>query len=173
MDRVFSGGLLRLARQFRGLSQREFALKVAEDTAKVSRIENENARLALADAEQRLREMEARIRADRISADANLKSKLRRREKALFDLRGRYGAWDWASIGTMVVATVLGWGLVVNNFADDASWNNWQGYLLGPLGLGGKDGAWAFANIGVLAALVIGLVGGYVLRRSTVQRQES
>ena len=40
----------------------------------------------------------------------------------------------------MVVASVVGWGLVVNIFADDASWNNWQGYLLGPLGLGGKDG---------------------------------
>ena len=36
----------------------------------------------------------------------------------------------------MVVASVLGWGLVVNNFATDASWNNWQGYLLEPLGLG-------------------------------------
>ena len=60
----------------------------------------------------------------------------------LFDSRGRYGAFDWASIGTMVVASVIGWGLVVNLFADDASWNNWQGYLLGPLG--GKDGPWAF-----------------------------
>ncbi len=34
-----------------------------------------------------------------------------------------------------------------------ASWLDWQGYLLGPLGLGGKDGEWAFANIGVLVAL--------------------
>ena len=53
---------------------------------------------------------------------------------------------------------MIGWGLVVNAFADDASWNNWQGYLLGPLGLGGKDGDWAFANLGVLAALVLGFV---------------
>ncbi len=94
-------------------------------------------------------------------------------EEALFDPAGRYGDVDWPAIGTMVVASFIGWGLVVNLFADDASWNNWQGYLLGPLGLGGKDGAWAFSNIGVLAALVVGLVGGYVLRRSTVQRQES
>src|SRR5690606_34257862 len=35
-------------------------------------------------------------------------------EQALFDSRGRYGAWDWTSIGTMVVATILGWGLVIN-----------------------------------------------------------
>ena len=57
-------------------------------------------------------------------------------DEALFDARGRYGAFDWVSLGTMVVASVLGWGLVVNNFASDASWNNWQGYLLEPLGLG-------------------------------------
>ncbi|MDU0313449.1 cytosine permease [Phycicoccus sp. M110.8] len=100
---------------------------------------------------------------------------LRRRdydEEALFDPRGRYGAWDWTSIGLTVVASVLGWGLVVNTFAKDASWNNWQGYLLGPLGLGGRDGAWAYANLGVLLALVIGLVGTLALRRGTVRRQE-
>ena len=100
---------------------------------------------------------------------------LRRRdydEEALFDPRGRYGAWDWTSIGLTVVASVLGWGLVVNTFAKDASWNNWQGYLLGPLGLGGRDGAWAYANLGVLLAFVIGLVGTLVLRRATVRRQE-
>lgn len=101
---------------------------------------------------------------------------LRRRdydEEALFDASGRYGAFDWTSIATMVVASVVGWGLVINSFSDDASWNNWQGYLLGPLGLGGRDGAWAFANLGVLFSLVIGLAGGYLLRRHTVARQES
>ena len=69
--------------------------------------------------------------------------------------------------------SVIGWGLVVNAFADDASWNNWQGYLLGPLGLGGKDGEWAFANLGVLAALVLGFGVTYLARRSTVARQEA
>ena len=57
-------------------------------------------------------------------------------DEDLFDARGRYGAFDWVSIGTMVVASVIGWGLVVNSFATDAAWNNWQGYLLEPLGLG-------------------------------------
>lgn len=101
---------------------------------------------------------------------------LRRRDyddEALFDASGRYGAFDWTSIATMAVASVVGWGLVINSFSDDASWNNWQGYLLGPLGLGGRDGAWAFANLGVLVSLVIGLAGGYLLRRRTVARQES
>lgn len=94
-------------------------------------------------------------------------------DAALFDEQGRYGAFDWVSIGTMVAASFIGWGLVINAFSDDASWNNWQGYLLGPLGLGGRDGAWAFANLGVLAALVIGFVVTLVARRSSVARQES
>ncbi|QIM22081.1 allantoin permease [Phycicoccus sp. HDW14] len=99
---------------------------------------------------------------------------LRRRDyddDDLFDPRGRYGAFDWVSIGTMVVASLVGWGLVVNLFAADASWNNWQGYLL-RFGLGGKEGAWAFANLGVLLALVIGFGVTFVARRGTVRRQE-
>ena len=94
-------------------------------------------------------------------------------EAALFDSSGRYGAVDWVAVGTMVVASVIGWGLVINLFAEDASWNNWQGYLLGPLGLGGKDGTWAFANLGVLVALVLGFLVTVLARRGTVARQES
>jgi purine-cytosine permease-like protein len=90
----------------------------------------------------------------------------------LFEAGGRYGAWDWVSVGTMVVASFVGWGLVINLFAEDASWNNWQGYLLGPLGLGGKEGDWAYANLGVLVALVLGLLGSLLLRRGRVRRQE-
>ena len=93
-------------------------------------------------------------------------------ELALFDAKGIYGAWDWTSVITMVVASVIGWGLVINAFADEAAWNNWQGYLLGPLGLGGRDGDWAWANVGVLAALLIGFGVTYVARRGTVARQE-
>ena len=93
-------------------------------------------------------------------------------ELALFDAKGIYGAWDWTSVITMVVASVIGWGLVINAFADEAAWNNWQGYLLGPLGLGGRDGDWAWANIGVRAALLIGFGVTYVARRGTVARQE-
>ncbi len=56
----------------------------------------------------------------------------------------------------MVVGALVGWGLVTNTYA---AWLNWQGYLLGPLGLGGREGDWAFANIGVLVALLIGFLG--------------
>jgi purine-cytosine permease-like protein len=93
-------------------------------------------------------------------------------DDALFDPRGRYGAFDWTSIITMVATSVFGWGLVINLFAEDASWNNWQGFLLGPLGLGGKEGTWAYANLGVIAALVLAFVITLVLRRGTVARQE-
>lgn len=93
-------------------------------------------------------------------------------EAALFDAGGRYGAFDWISLATLAVASIVGWGLVINMFADDASWNNWQGYLLGPLGLGGRDGAWAYANLGVLVALVIGFVVTLVARKAVVRRQE-
>lgn len=91
-------------------------------------------------------------------------------EQALFDAQGRYGSVDWISILTLVVCSVLGWGLVVNGFAEAAAWNNWQGYLLGPLG--GREGDWAPANLGVLLALVLGFVLTFVLRRGTIRRQE-
>jgi len=56
-------------------------------------------------------------------------------DAAFFDLKGRYRSENWVSIGLMLLATGLGWVLVVN-FADGFSW---EGYLLGPFGLGGKD----------------------------------
>ena len=102
-------------------------------------------------------------------------------EAALFDPRGRYGAFDWVAIGTLVVATVIGWGLVINQFAADAAWNNWQGYLLEPLGLGARsvadgvetwDGTWPWANLGVLFALVFGFLVTLAARAGTVRRQE-
>lgn len=99
---------------------------------------------------------------------------LRRRpydEAALFDSNGRYGAFNWVSIGLVVVACAIGWGLVINGFAEDAAWNNWQGYLLGLLG--GKDSVWAYGNIGVIVALVICFVGYYLLGRPRVSQQEA
>lgn len=100
-------------------------------------------------------------------------------DAALFDATGRYGSVNWPAIATMVVASVVGWGLVVNNFATDASWNNWQGYLLHPLGLGTWDqeggfwtGNWAYANLGVLLAFAIGFLATLLLQRGRVARQE-
>ena len=98
---------------------------------------------------------------------------LRRRnyaEPELFTTRGRYGDIRWLPVLTVVVATGLGWGLVTNGLA---SWLTWQGYLLGPFGLGGKTGAWAFANLGVLIALALGFVVTIVFSRSTVRAEEA
>ncbi|CAM2907126.1 hypothetical protein CUAC110533_06335 [Cutibacterium acnes subsp. elongatum] len=68
--------------------------------------------------------------------------------------------------------TVIGWGLVVNTY-EGVNWNNWQGFLLGPIGLGGREGDWAHANLGVFGALVLGYVVTLIARRGTVRRQES
>ena len=102
-------------------------------------------------------------------------------EQALFDPRGRYGSVDWISVGTMVVASAIGWGLVVNSFAEDAPWNNWQGYLLEPLGLGTFvadpagaywEGNWAYANLGVLFALLFSFAVTWFARRGRIRAQE-
>ena len=98
-------------------------------------------------------------------------------EDALFDSAGRYGSVNWASIVSMVVASVIGWGLVINQFSD-ASFNDWQGYLLEPLGLGHKgaegwEGTWPWANLGVIVSLLIGVVGHLLLNARTVARQEN
>ena len=70
----------------------------------------------------------------------------------------------------MVLGSVVGFGLVVNTYA---SWLSWQGFLLGPFGLGGKTGTWEYANLGVIVALVIAFVGWLALGRAAVRRQEA
>ncbi|WIE53944.1 cytosine permease [Curtobacterium sp. MCBD17_003] len=90
-------------------------------------------------------------------------------ERELFTRRGRYGDVRWDSIAILVVATAVGWGLVTNTAA---GWLSWQGYLLGPFGLGGTQGAWAYANLGVVVALVIGFLGTFLTGRGAVTRQE-
>lgn len=98
---------------------------------------------------------------------------LRRRDydpDALADPRGRYGSVNPVAMGLFLLATGIGWGLVVNL----QSGFTWQGYLLAPLGLGPKlDGPWTFANLGVLVALVLPFVLYLVLGRGQVRRQEA
>ena len=98
---------------------------------------------------------------------------LRRRDYAepeLFTTAGRYGDVKWLPVLAVVVAAGIGWGLVTNG---SASWLTWQGYLLGPFGLGGKAGAWAFANLGVLVALAIGFVVTLAFSRAAVRAEEA
>jgi len=89
-------------------------------------------------------------------------------EKDLYDPRGIYGSVNKSSIGLMVIGSIVGWGFVTNTFA---SWLSWQGYFL-PL-IGGKEGPWAYSNIGIVLALIIGFVGHIVLARKTISKQES
>jgi len=98
---------------------------------------------------------------------------VRRRDYAepeLYDPAGRYGDVRWFPIAVVVVCTLLGWGLVTNSAA---GWLAWQGYLLGPLGLGGTEGAWAYANLGVLLALVLAFVAALLGARAQVRAQEA
>jgi nucleobase:cation symporter-1, NCS1 family len=88
-------------------------------------------------------------------------------EADLFSVNGRYGGWNFKSIGLVAFGAVIGWGLVTNSLA---GWLSWQGYLLGPIG--GRDGQWAYANLGVIAALIIGFVGHIVLSRRDIKKQE-
>ena len=88
-------------------------------------------------------------------------------ETELFNSKGRYGAYNLKSIGLVLFGTIIGWGLVTNSLA---SWLSWQGYLLSPFG--GKDGQWAYANLGVIAALLIGFIGHIILSKSDIKKQE-
>ncbi len=106
---------------------------------------------------------------------------LRRRDYDAADIAdpaGRYGSVNPVALGSMVVATVIGWGLVVSTAADgyapDAAGFGWQGYLMEPLGLGPKlNGPWTYANLGVIVALVLPFFGYLLLGRSAVRRQEA
>lgn len=87
----------------------------------------------------------------------------------LYTPAGRYGSVNWLAIALIVVGTAIGWGFVLAT--STVPWLTWQGYLLGLVG--GKDGAWAYANLGVLFALVIGFVGTLIGGRARIRRQEN
>jgi hypothetical protein len=89
-------------------------------------------------------------------------------EKELFDSNGRYGAYNFKSIGLVALGAVIGWGLVTNSLA---SWLSWQGYLLTPIG--GRSGSWAYANLGVIAALLTGFIGHVVFSYKQIKNQEN
>jgi hypothetical protein len=66
---------------------------------------------------------------------------------------------NWVAIALVVGGTAVGWGLVTTT--------GWMGYLLG-----GAEDAWGGANLGVLAALVIGFAGT-LLNARRVRAQEA
>ena len=90
------------------------------------------------------------------------------KEEDLFNPKGIYGAWNLRSLSLVAVGAIIGWGFVTNTFAD---WLSWQGYFMGLIG--GKDGAWAYSNVGVIFALAIGFFGHILLSRKVIARQEN
>ena len=97
---------------------------------------------------------------------------LRRKNYAdadLYDRHGRYGAVNLSSVILLILGSFVGFGLVTNELAD---WLTWQGYLLTPLHLGGTNGTWASANLGVAVSLLIGFGGYLLLCRERVRAQE-
>jgi len=88
-------------------------------------------------------------------------------EDELFKPSGRYGSWNLRSTSLLVIGSIIGWGFVTNSFA---SWLSWQGYFMGAIG--GKTGSWAYANVGIIFALVIGFLGHILLSRKEIRKQE-
>jgi len=88
-------------------------------------------------------------------------------ESDLYKASGKYGSLNKRSLSIMAVGTFIGWGFVTNTFA---SWLSWQGYLL--FIFGGKDGSWAYSNVGVIFALLVGFSGHYLLAAKKIRAEE-
>jgi purine-cytosine permease-like protein len=88
-------------------------------------------------------------------------------EADLFSETGRYGRVNPMAIALVAIGSIVGWGFVTNTFA---GWLNWQGYFMSAIG--GKEGQWAYANVGVIFALLIGFFGYLLLGRSRIKAQE-
>lgn len=88
-------------------------------------------------------------------------------EEDLFKVSGKYGSWNKRSLSIMAIGTFVGWGFVTNSFAE---WLSWQGYLL--FIIGGREGSWAYSNVGVIFALVIGFLGHYLFASRKIRTEE-
>ena len=83
-------------------------------------------------------------------------------ESDLYNSFGRYRGFNKGAIALMAISTFVGYGFVTNTFA---SWLNWQGYLMSLIG--GKDGQWAYSNVGVIFALIIAFIGHAIKVKTT------
>ena len=88
-------------------------------------------------------------------------------EDDLYKESGKYGSWNKRSLSIMALGTFVGWGFVTNSFAE---WLSWQGYLL--FIIGGREGSWAYSNVGVIFALVIGFLGHYLFASRKIRTEE-
>jgi RND family efflux transporter MFP subunit len=102
----------------------------------VSRIENEQARIAVGDAEQKVRELEAKIKSDAAALEADLSNKRRKREKALFDLKRAEAGLQ----RLQVKAPTDGMVNILPNYRSGSMWGGEVEFREG-------DRAWAGASI--------------------------
>jgi len=103
---------------------------------------------------------------------ADLLVRRRDYDEDLLFAQGGPGALHLAPVVLMLVATLVGWGLVVDTTGQGKGLS-WLGFLLAPLGLGGRDGGWAYAGLGVPVALVVGFAGYLLTRAGAVRREEA
>lgn len=80
---------------------------------------------------------------------------------------GVYPAVRWANLIGLVLITVVGLGFTTAQLAG----LEWQGYLLRAFGVASDD-PWALSDVGVLLALVLGLVLPLVASIPAIRRQE-
>ena len=102
----------------------------------VSRIDNEKAKLALADAEHKLRELEEKIKSDRTAAEADVAARQRKREKAMADLQRAERGLQSLELRAPAAGLVN----VLPNFRAASTWGSEQEFREG-------DRAWPGASI--------------------------
>lgn len=88
-------------------------------------------------------------------------------QPSLLTRGGVYPDWRWVNLGMLVVASVVGLGLV----SSDLPWLRWEGYLFRLVGASPEAGI-GTSNIGVVVALVLGLLTPMVAGIPAVRRQE-
>ena len=86
----------------------------------VPRLENENAKLSLADAQSRLRELEEKVKSDRTSNAADITARQRKREKAVFDLQRAERGLQSLELRAPSAGTIN----ILPNFRASSSWGN-------------------------------------------------
>ncbi|MFF1634920.1 cytosine permease [Leifsonia sp. NPDC058248] len=100
------------------------------------------------------------------SAEMMLRTR-RLHQPSLVKPGGIYPDWRWTNVGMLVVASVVGLGLI----RSDLPWLAWEGFLFRLLGVD-VNGDLGSTNIGVLVALGIGILTPIVAGVPAIRRQE-
>ena len=81
---------------------------------------------------------------------------------------GVYADVRWSNLGALVVITALGLGLT----SATVSWLGWEGYLFGAFGVSSSSDL-AATDLGVVVALILGIIFPIVAGVPAIRRQES